>query len=111
MYQFGRLKNLCKHKIKNKHQETLTITEDYAIINAANSLMLAEELAKVTGDKELLIAISDRWLNLSAFVASEEHQVQPFGFIPVKEEDNVGEDYSEGHDQSKGRIKIRKKSR
>jgi hypothetical protein len=106
LFQFGRQKNLAKHK----KQEVLTMTEESAIISAADSLYHAEEIARLTNDTELLLAISDRWLNLSKYLTIDESPNR-IGFLTLEEEDDDRENYSEGFDTSKSRFKIRKKSR
>jgi putative IMPACT (imprinted ancient) family translation regulator len=88
MFQFGRLKSLGKKKKSKQKEEVLTITEEYAIINAANNLLYAEDLAKITADVEAMLAISDRWLSLSKFLAFEEEysKNKAFGFVGSTEE-------------------------
>lgn len=82
--------NLGKHRKKDQEKEALTITEDYAIINAANSLLYAEELARLNADSELLLSISDRWLNLSKFLilGEELSKDRPFGFVGFEGDDD-----------------------
>ena len=115
MFQFGVLKNMSKHKKKNKDkEEVLTITQDYAIINAASSLLYAEELARLNADTEMLLAISDRWLNVSKVLVFEEElsRNKAFGFVGSMEESELnGEIGTERSNTGKGRSKVRKKSR
>lgn len=113
MFQFGGRKNLSKKKKKDA-EEVLTISEDSAIINAANNLIYAEEIARVTGNIEALLAISDRWLIVSQHLALEQLPPQQrIGFLISSEEDtlNVGEDSNQGLNESESRTKIRKKLR
>jgi hypothetical protein len=107
---------MSKHKKKkNKDkEEVLTMTQDYAIINAANSLLYAEELARINADTEMLLAISDRWLNVSKILEPEDgfSKNKSFGFVGTIEESELyGEVSAEGSNTSKGRSKVRKKSR
>ena len=115
MFQFGVLKNMSKHKKKNKDkEEALTITQDYAIINAASSLLYAEELARINADTKMILKISDRWLNISKILVSEEElsRNKTFGFVGAMEESELnGEVGAERSNKSKGRSKVRKKSR
>ena len=115
MFQFGVLKNMSKHKKKSKDkEEVLTITQEYAIINAASSLLYAEELARINADTKMLLSISDKWLSISKVLVLEEEfsKNKTFGFIGVEEESEVnGEISTERSNKSKGRSKVRKKSR
>jgi hypothetical protein len=107
---------MSKHKNKKSKdkKEVLTITQEYAIINAASSLLYAEELARINADTEILLAISDRWLNVSKILVLEEEfsKNKTFGFIGLEEESELnGEISTERSNKGKGRSKVRKKSR
>ncbi len=106
---------MSKHKKKNKDKkEVLTITQDYAIINAASSLLYAEELARLNSDTEMLLAISDRWLNVSKVLVFEEElsRNKAFGFVGSMEESELnGKIGTERSNTGKSRSKVRKKSR
>lgn len=106
---------MSKHKKKSKDkEEVLTITQEYAIINAASSLLYAEELARINADTKMLLSISDKWLSISKVLVLEEEfsKNKTFGFIGVEEESEVnGEISTERSNKSKGRSKVRKKSR
>lgn len=96
----------------SKKKKTLTIDQDYAIISAANNLIKAEEIAEVSGDLDILLAVSDRWINLYAVLADIEASDTKIGFAPEKlGEEYGGETGSEGSYKSKSRFKVRKKSR
>lgn len=82
---------MSKRKKKKVEEETLTITEQYAIMNAADNLLEAQELARINADTDLMLAISDRWLNLSKFLAIEESLSKglPFGFVESEHQNDV----------------------
>lgn len=96
----------------SKKKKTLTIDQNYAIISAANNLIKAEDIAEISGDLDILLAVSDRWVNLYAILADIDTSNTRIGFAPEK----IGEEYggeasSEGPYKSKSRFKVRKKSR
>ena len=100
---------MSKHK---KKKEVLTIDTNYAIISAASNLMKAQEIAEVSGDLEILLATSDRWINLYSILSDNEVVENKIGFVPEQiGEQHGGETSTERFDESKGRPKIRKKSR
>lgn len=99
---------------KNK-KDILTIDRDYAIISAANNLIKAEKVAEISGDLEILLAASDRWLNIYS-VLSEVEAKNIDKIIGFCLEEDAGDGYgretsSEGLNKGKSRFKVRKKSR
>ena len=82
---------MSKRRKKKVEEETLTITEQYAIMNAADNLLEAQELARINADTDLMLAISDRWLNLSKFLAFEEELAKgrSIGFVESGYENGV----------------------
>lgn len=109
MFQFGDTRILSK---KKKKDEDLILTEESAIINAANNLIYAEEISRVTGNVEMLLAISDRWMMVSKYIALEDLPTQQkIGFLMDSEEKlNVGEG-NERPNESESGAKVRKKFR
>lgn len=114
MFPFGVLKTLGKHKKKKTvENEQLTITDEYAIISSANNLLYAEELAKLTGNIEALLAISDRWLTLATLLEEDQESNNKFGFTAHLDEleEAIGEAVTKRNNKGKSKSKIRKKSR
>lgn len=100
---------------KKKKKDILTIDRDYAIISAANNLIKAETVAEISGDLEILLAASDRWLNIYSVLSEVEakNMDKKIGFYLEEDAGDVyGRETSpEGLNKSKSRFKVRKKSR
>ncbi len=98
---------------KNK-KEILTIDRDYAIISAANNLIKAETVAEISGDLEILLAASDRWLNIYSVLSEVEAKSNEnkIGFYLQEDAGDVygRESSPQRPNKGKGRFKVRKKS-
>jgi hypothetical protein len=100
---------MSKHR---KKKEVLTIDQSYAIISAASNLMRAQEVAEISGDLEILLATSDRWINIYSILSEDKTIDNKIGFVPEQiGEPHGGQTDTKRFDESKGRPKIRKKSR
>lgn len=87
------------------------LDEESAILAGALTLVSAQKIAEYNKDIDALVAISERWLTLSRLLSDE--MSERYGNIGFQLEEEIEElrDELSGNNESKSRIKVRKKSR
>lgn len=87
------------------------LDEESAILAGALTLVSAQKIAEYNKDIDALVAIAERWLTLSRLLSDE--MSDRYGNIGFQLEEEIEElkDELTGNNESKSRIKVRKKSR
>jgi len=120
--QPGKPKTSPYNKFDNKIEQFIgpIVSEESAILAAAQVLMAAFDVALQKHDESTMIDIADRWIAISQVLGQntddqdEEDGLEfkmPVGFLSPSEEEDRLENEPEQPNDSQSRVKVRQKSR